>query len=150
MLAKGADLIGMMIFDGVASNTDRHEENFLAAETPEGGVAKNGNEDLQLLPIDHGYAHRLSRNRGGVYDPETLIRTNGYFTSREIYKELVRSIGGRATHHLIDLTVQQAIQELKRDNGGIDPVVLNDIISQLEVLRGIAPQKWAKDMGARE
>jgi DNA polymerase III epsilon subunit-like protein len=148
--AKVADLIGMMIFDGVASNTDRHEENFLAAETPENGVARNGNEDLQLLPIDHGYAHRLSRNRGGVYDPETLIRTNGYFTSREIYKELVRSIGGRAAHHLIDLTVQQAIQELKRDNGGIDPAVLNDILAQLDVLRGITPQKWAKDMGARE
>jgi hypothetical protein len=148
--AKVADLIGMMIFDGVASNTDRHEENFLAAETPENGVAKNGNEDLQLLPIDHGYAHRLSRNRGGIYDPETLLRTNGFYTSRDIYKEIVRSIGGRATHHLIDLTVQQAIQELKRDNGGIEPAVLNDIISQLEVLRGIAPQKWAKDMGARE
>lgn len=148
--AKVADLIGMMIFDGVASNTDRHEENFLAAETPENDVARNGNEDLQLLPIDHGFAHRLSRNGSGMYDPETLLRTNGFYTSREIYKELTRSIGGRALHHLIDLTVQQAIQELKRDNGGIDPAVLNDILSQLDTLRNIVPQKWAKDMGARE
>jgi hypothetical protein len=148
--AKVADLIGMLIFDGVASNTDRHEENFLAAETPENGVARNGNEDLQLLPIDHGFAHRLSRNRNGMYDPETLLRTNGFYTSREIYKELTRSIGGRALHHLIDLTVQQAIQELKRDNGGMDPAVLKDILDQLDTLRKIVPQKWAKDMGARE
>ena len=148
--ARVADLVGMMVFDGVASNTDRHEENFLAAEVSENGVAGNGNENLQLVPIDHGYAHRLSRRRGSIYDPETLIRTNGFFTSREIYKELVKSIGGRATHHLVDLTVQQAIQELKRDNGGIDPAVLKDVISQLEVLRGISPEKWAKIMGARD
>jgi len=148
--AKVADLIGMMIFDGVASNTDRHEENFLAAETPRNGVAGNGHEDLQLLPIDHGYAHRLSRRRGAIYDPETLLRTNGYATSRLIYQELVKSIGGRATHHLVDLTVQQAIQELKRDNGGIDSTVLKEVIAQLEVLRGITPEKWAKFMKARE
>jgi hypothetical protein len=148
--ARVADLVGMMLFDGVASNTDRHEENFLAAEVSENGVAGNGNENLQLIPIDHGYAHRLSRRNGSIYDPETLIRTNGYFTSREIYKELVKSIGGRATHHLVDLTLQQAIQELKRDSGGIDPAVLKDVISQLEVLRGISPEKWARIMGARD
>jgi hypothetical protein len=148
--ARVADLVGMMVFDGVASNTDRHEENFLAAEVSENGVAGNGNENLQLIPIDHGYAHRLSRRNGSIYDPETLIRTNGFFTSREIYKELVKSIGGRATHHLVDLSIQQAIQELKRDNGGIDPAVLKDVISQLEVLRGISPEKWARIMGARD
>jgi hypothetical protein len=148
--AKVADLIGMMIFDGVASNTDRHDENFLAAETPENGVARNGNEDLQLLPIDHGYAHRLSRNAGSIYDSETLIGSAGYFLSRAIYRELVKSIGGRATHHLVDLTVQQAVQELKRDNGGIDATVLKQVIDQLEILRGITPSKWAKVMGARE
>jgi hypothetical protein len=149
--AKVADLIGMMLFDGVASNTDRHEENFLAAEVADNGVARNGNEDVQLIPIDHGYAHRLSRNGyGSIYDPETLISSRGYQTSRDIYRQLVKSIGGRATHHLVDLTLQQAIQELKRDNGGMDPAVLRDVISQLEVLRGISPDKWAKIMGARE
>ena len=148
--ARLADLIGMMIFDGAVSNTDRHEENFLAANVSEGGVAGNGNEDLQLIPIDHGYAHRLSGYRGAQYNPTNLIVNDGYYTSREIYRELVKSIGGTATHHLIDLTVQQAIQELQRDNGGMDPAVLQDVIAQLEILRGIKPDKWAGFMGAKE
>jgi DNA polymerase III epsilon subunit-like protein len=149
--ANMIDLIAVALMDAVINNTDRHGGNFLAAEADKVGVMGNGHEDIFLLPIDHGYAAALNDGRtSGLKDAKEFIAQGMGRTVWGLNKELIGKLGAATYKELADMTIQQALQYLKRINGGeIRPDKLQMIIERLEELRGITENEWQSMSGRR-
>ena len=147
--ANIVDLIGMGILDAIISNTDRHEQNFMVLEADALGVDSNGHEDLYVIPIDHGYANALNNgDRGGNYAPFDYYTKRSGRKGGEIQKAMAGMMGVTAYKELFDMSVQQVYQALMRDNGAnFDPDTFKVIMSRIEVLRGITPEKWQRMIG---
>jgi hypothetical protein len=150
--ASLADVVGLAVLDAVIYNTDRHVQNFLAGVVDNKGVEKNGYEEIQLLPIDHGFAQLL--NGGGsrsITDPFTHMKGRDARSGGEINRAVAKQIGATAYKELIDMTSQQAIQALKRMYGSdISKATLDEVISRLEALRGISKEKWRTGLAGRD
>jgi hypothetical protein len=140
------DVIAMQILNSIINNTDRHDGNFLVANADVAGVPSNGNENLYMFPIDHGYAAGLNNGAtGGLEDPFAYLEKyrNNRRDGNDIYAAVAKQIGGEAYKELLDMTVQQAIQYLERINGGeLRPDKLKSMIDRMNILRGVTAQDW--------
>ena len=143
-----ADGVAFGVLDGILLNSDRHSVNFLF------GVNKvnnpNNHEQLQVLPIDHGFAGAIN---GEVRNPNTTpVDHLGSGTGRNgagIAMALAKSVGAITYKELADLSVQQAIQLLERGEVGkdIDPAMLATILDRLRQFQGIDVSKVADRLG---
>jgi hypothetical protein len=150
--ASLADVVGLAVLDAVIYNTDRHVQNFLAGVVDNKGVEKNGYEEIQLLPIDHGFAQLLNgAGSRSITDPFTHMKGRDARSGGEINRAVAKQIGATAYKELIDMTSQQAIQALKRMYGSdISKATLDEVISRLEALRGITKEKWRTGLAGRD
>jgi hypothetical protein len=140
------DVVAMQILNSIINNTDRHDGNFLVANADVAGVPSNGNENLYMFPIDHGYAAALNNGAtGGLEDPFVYLEKyrNNRRDGNDIYAAVAKQIGGDAYKEILDMTIQQAIQYLQRVNGGeLRPDNLKRMIDRMNSLRGITAEEW--------
>ena len=140
------DLIGLGILDAIIYNSDRHRNNILLAVNDRGGVGGNGFEEIQLLPIDHGFAQAFQKkNRATVGDdPGDWFVSGNERDGGKIVKELAKEIGAINFKELTDMTIQQAIQAIERGDylGEVNPANRQKIIDRLLALKGIDADKW--------
>lgn len=140
------DLIGLGILDAIIYNSDRHRNNMLLAVNDRGAVGGNGYEEIQLLPIDHGFAQAFQKkNRATVGDdPGDWFVSGNERDGGKIVKELAKDIGAVNFKELTDMTIQQAIQAIERGDylGDINPANKQKIIDRLLALKGIKADKW--------
>jgi hypothetical protein len=145
-----ADLIAFGILDAVILNTDRHTHNFLLGGIDRGNVDGNGREELQLLPIDHGFA-QLFQNNYRVNDPLAYMTGGDGRDGGRINKAFAKDIGAIAYKELIDITVQQAIQAIERGDylSDVKPANRQAIIDRLLTLKGIDVDKWKSNLAKK-
>ena len=140
------DLIGLGVLDAIIYNSDRHQNNMLFAPNDRGVVGGNGYEEIQILPIDHGFAQAfLKKNRAVVgNDPEDWFTSGNERDGGKIVKELAKEIGAVNFKELTDMTIQQAIQAIERGDyfADINPDHKKKVIDRLLALKGIDADKW--------
>jgi hypothetical protein len=140
------DLIGLGILDAVIYNSDRHRNNMLLAVNDRGAVGGNGHEEIQLLPIDHGFAQAFQKKNRGVVgnDPGDWFVSGNERDGGKIVKELAKDIGAINFKELADMSIQQAIQAIERGDylADINPDNKQKIIDRLLALKGIDADKW--------
>jgi hypothetical protein len=147
--AAVADLIAFGILDAVIVNTDRHTHNFLLGAVDRGNVDGNGREEIQILPIDHGFAQLFQSGR--VNDPLDYMTGGDGRDGGRINKALAKDIGAVAYKELIDMTIQQAIQAIERGDylSDVKPANKQAIIDRLLVLKGIDVDKWKSNLAKK-
>jgi hypothetical protein len=145
-----ADLIAFGILDAVILNTDRHTHNFLLGGIDRGNVDGNGREELQLLPIDHGFA-QLFQNNYRINDPLAYMTGGDGRDGGRINKAFAKDIGAIAYKELIDMTVLQAIQAIERGDylSDVKPANRQAIIDRLLTLKGIDVDKWKSNLAKK-
>ena len=144
------DGVAFGVLDGILLNEDRHAVNFLF------GVNKvnnpNNHEQLQVLPIDHGFAEAINGEAG----PRPLVSPVDHLGNGRrgrngagIAMALARAVGAVTYKELADLSVQQAIQLLERGEVGkdIDPAMLATILGRLREFQGIDVSKVVDRLG---
>jgi DNA polymerase III epsilon subunit-like protein len=140
------DVVAMQILNSVINNTDRHDGNFFVANADVAGVPTNGNENLYIYPIDHGYAVALNDGATtGLTTPFDFLEKyrRSMRDGNDLYAAVAKKIGGEAYKELVDMTIQQAIQYLERVNGGeLRPEKLKDMIDRMNSLRGVTAKDW--------
>lgn len=140
------DLIGLGILDAIIYNSDRHQNNMLYAPNDTGVVGGNGYEEIQILPIDHGFAQAFQKkNRVTVGDdPADWFVSGNERDGGKIVKELAKEIGAVNFKELTDMTIQQAIQTIERGDylADINPKNKQKVIDRLLALKGIEADKW--------
>ncbi len=148
--AAVADLIAFGILDAVIVNTDRHTHNFLLGGVDRGNVDGNGREEIQILPIDHGFA-QLFQNNYRINNPLDYMTGGDGRDGGRINKAFARDIGAVAYKELIDMTVQQAIQAIERGDylADVTPANRQAIIDRLLVLKGIDVDKWKSNLAKK-
>ena len=145
-----ADLIGFGILDAVIANTDRHAHNFLLGAVDRGNVDGNGREEIQILPIDHGFAQLFQKNYR-INDPLDYMTGGDGRDGGRINKAFAKDIGATAYKELIDMTIQQAIQAIERGDylADVTPANKQAIIDRLLVLKGIDVDKWKSSLAKK-
>lgn len=145
-----ADLVAFGVLDAVILNTDRHTHNFLLGEVDRGNVDGNGREEIQLLPIDHGFA-QLFQNNYRVNDPLAYMTGGDGRDGGRINKAFAKDVGAIAYKELIDMTVQQAIQAIERGDylSDVKPANKQAIIDRLLTLKGIDVDKWKSNLAKK-
>jgi hypothetical protein len=148
--AAVADLIAFGILDAVIVNTDRHTHNFLLGAVDRGNVDGNGREEIQILPIDHGFA-QLFQNNYRINNPLDYMTGGDGRDGGRINKAFARDIGAVTYKELIDMTVQQAIQAIERGDylADVTPANRQAIIDRLLVLKGIDVDKWKSNLAKK-
>ena len=140
------DLIGLGILDAIIYNSDRHQHNFLLGKNDLGNVSGNGYEEIQLIPIDHGFAQLFQRRNRAVVgdDPADWFTSGNERDGGKIVKTLAKDIGAVNFKELTDMTIQQAIQAIERGDylADVDPKNKQKIIDRLLTLKGIEADKW--------
>ncbi len=145
-----ADLIAFGVLDAVILNTDRHTHNFLLGGIDRGNVDGNGREEIQILPIDHGFA-QLFQNNYRINDPLAYMTGGDGRDGGRINKAFAKDIGATAYKELIDMTVLQAIQAIERGDylSDVKPANRQAIIDRLLVLKGIDVDKWKSNLAKK-
>jgi hypothetical protein len=143
-------LIGFGILDAVIANTDRHAHNFLLGAVDRGNVDGNGREEIQILPIDHGFAQLFQKNYR-INDPLDYMTGGDGRDGGRINKAFAKDIGATAYKELIDMTIQQAIQAIERGDylADVTPANKQAIIDRLLVLKGIDVDKWKSSLAKK-
>jgi DNA polymerase III epsilon subunit-like protein len=142
-----ADGIAFGVLDGILLNSDRHAVNFLF------GVNKvdnpNNHEQLQVLPIDHGFAGAINGEKDDKKSPVDHMGSRWGRNSAGIAMALAKSVGAITYKELADLSVQQAIQLLERGEYGkdADPAMIATILKRLRDFRNIDTTKVADVLG---
>jgi hypothetical protein len=144
-----ADLIAFGILDAVIANSDRHTHNFLLGAVDRGNVDGNAREEIQILPIDHGFAQLFQSAR--VNDPLDYMTGGDGRDGGRINKAFAKDIGAVAYKELIDMTIQQAIQAIERGDylADVKPANKQAIIDRLLVLKGIDVDKWKSNLAKK-
>jgi len=141
------DGIAFGVLDGILLNGDRHAVNFLfginKVENP------NGHEELQVLPIDHGFAYAINGERGAVTSVVDHLGSRNARNGGALAKALAESVGAITYKELADLSVQQAIQLIERGEYGkdADPAMIATILERLRQFQGIDVSKVADRLG---
>jgi hypothetical protein len=145
-----ADLVAFGVLDAVIVNTDRHTHNFLLGDFDRGNVDGNGREEIQILPIDHGFA-QLFQNKYRVNDPLDYMTGGDGRDGGKINKALARDIGAATYKELVDMTIQQAIQAIERGDflADLKPSDKQEIIDRLLRLKGIDVDKWKSSLAKK-
>jgi len=145
-----ADLIGFGVLDAVIANSDRHSHNFLLGGVDRGNVDGNGREEIQILPIDHGFAELFQKN-ARVSDPLAYMTGGDGRDGGRINKAFAKDIGAVTYKELIDMTIQQAIQAIERGDylSDVTPANKQAIIDRLLVLKGIDVDKWKSNLAKK-
>jgi len=140
------DLIGLGILDAIIYNSDRHQNNMLYAPNDTGVVGGNGYEEIQIIPIDHGFAQAFQKKNRAVVgnDPGDWFVSGNERDGGKIVKELAKEIGAVNFKELTDMTIQQAIQAIERGDylANVNPANKQKIIDRLIALKGIDADKW--------
>jgi DNA polymerase III epsilon subunit-like protein len=147
--AAVADLIAFGILDAVIANSDRHSHNFLLGSVDRGNVDGNDREEIQILPIDHGFAQLFQNKR--INNPLDYMSGGDGRDGGQINKALARDIGAATYKELIDMTIQQAIQAIERGDylADVKPADKQAIIDRLLVLKGIDVDKWKSNLAKK-
>ena len=147
--AAVADLVAFGVLDAVIANSDRHTHNFLLGSVDRGNVDGNAREEIQILPIDHGFAQLFQNKR--VNDPLDYMTGEDGRDGGRINKALAKDIGAVAYKELIDMTIQQAIQAIERGEylSDVKPADKQAIIDRLLVLKGIDVDKWKSNLAKK-
>lgn len=141
---KGAivDLVSMGVLDAVINNTDRHSGNFLIGDVDRGNVKANGDEELQLLPIDQGFAKAFAG--GGMRDPLAYMSGGDGRAGGEVNKALAKAVGATTYKELVDNAVLRATRAI--DSGEfmsqITPVQKTIVLGRLATLAGVSVAEW--------
>jgi hypothetical protein len=145
-----ADLIAFGVLDAVIANSDRHAHNFLLGGVDRGNVDGNGREEIQILPIDHGFA-QLFQNNFRINNPLDYMTGGDGRDGGRINKAFAKDIGAVAYKELIDMTIQQAIQAIERGDylSDVKPANKQAIIDRLLVLKGIDVDKWKSNLAKK-
>jgi hypothetical protein len=148
--AAVADLIAFGILDAVIANSDRHTHNFLLGAVDRGNVDGNAREEIQILPIDHGFA-QLFQNNFRINSPLDYMTGGDGRDGGRINKAFAKDIGAVAYKELIDMTIQQAIQAIERGDylSDVKPANKQAIIDRLLVLKGIDVDKWKSNLAKK-
>jgi DNA polymerase III epsilon subunit-like protein len=147
------DIIGLALLDAILINGDRHRSNLLVGRNenlPDVNTEKV--EYAQFLPIDHGLAAVIVK--GNSMAPEDYYSgASGDDSHRKaisIAASLIDSIGVDVYKQINDMSIQQAIQYMKRLYGSeIADKDLDGVIARLEAIRGIDNSKWKKILKKR-
>lgn len=148
------DVIGLAVMDAILINGDRHRNNLLVGKVKnfDGVNPTDDAEAIQFMAVDHGLAGAIVRGYG--ISPDDYINgadsDDSHRRAINIASRLVDKIGPDLYKRITDMTVQQAIQALKRERGGdIKDADLDLLIQRLELLRGIDISKWKKILKKR-
>ncbi len=147
------DIIGLALLDAILINGDRHRSNLLVGRNENlPNVNDEKVEYAQFLPIDHGLAGIFVRG-GGMAPEDYYSGASGDDSHRKaisIAASLVDSIGVDVYKQINDMSIQQAIQYMKRLYGSnIADKDLDSVIARLEAIRGIDNSKWKKILKKR-
>lgn len=113
-------IIQMAVLDGILDNHDRHGGNFMIAKLFNGGVVGEGNDEYGIFAIDNGFGHMFWSGHRAV-DPEGHYRGGNARDGGDLTRYLIKKIGTSAYKELADLTAQQLLQYLQRNNAaGLD------------------------------
>jgi DNA polymerase III epsilon subunit-like protein len=136
----------MMVLDAVMHNNDRHGQNFLVAKPQDRGA---GYRDIANMPlmIDNGLGQVIATKEENYYgkpvDPvEYIMNPPGRNRAANIHNYVVRALGPKGVYELMQLTTQQAIQELRRMYpAGANPD-MDKLVSRLERLKNADISEW--------
>lgn len=132
-------LIGMAVLDALIDNSDRHMNNYKVAKDNNEGVNVDGMNKYVVLPIDHGLGRVFDPNERAA-DPRDFLRLRGGRSA--VVKDALRFYGPDAFYEMIQVSGQQALQELRRQYApGTDPSV-DILVGRLETLLGYPVEKW--------
>jgi hypothetical protein len=121
--AKDADKIAMMaivqmaILDGIIYNSDRHGGNFMIAKLFNGGVVGEGNDEYGIFAIDNGFGQAIWDAKAyQVKDAASHYDKGPASQGGLLTKDLIRKIGPKTYKELANLSAQQLLQYLQRNN----------------------------------
>ena len=142
-----ADGVAFGVLDGILLNSDRHAVNFLFGINKVGNAMKH--EELQVIPIDHGFAGAINGEGRGAKSPIDHIGSRDGRNGAGVAMALAKSVGAITYKELADLSVQQAIQLLERGEYGkdADPAMIATILGRLRQFQGIDVTKVADRLG---
>ena len=142
-----ADGVAFGVLDGILLNSDRHAVNFLFGINKVENSMKH--EELQVLPIDHGFAGAINGEGRGAKSAIDHIGSREGRNGAGIAMALAKSVGAITYKELADLSVQQAIQLLERGEYGkdADPAMIATILGRLRQFQGIDVTKVADRLG---
>lgn len=149
------DTIAMTLVDAVISNSDRHDANFMALEADLVAVKDNGNENLFILPVDHGYAGLFNGgDTGDAVDVQSFLIGQESWLARDggvLVRNIGRRLGGFTHKQIVDKSVARAIASLKKMQEDGSSVIRREmysrVISRLEEILDIEIDEWKSYLG---
>jgi hypothetical protein len=100
----------MNILDALIANSDRHQQNIMFGYPDDLGVGSNGRNELQIIPVDHGYAHALNGNDFHVSDPSQYVE--GGSDGGALARAIIGQIGAQSYKQLLDVMIEQVLDRI--------------------------------------
>ena len=133
--------LAFAVIDALILNGDRHGQNYMAAKD---NKANRGNADVnQWIPfmIDNGIG-RLWVDYNGMDDRPAFDFIKKGKGKSSVPRDFVKKVGYKAFYEMLQISGQQAIQEMRRNMPpGVD-IEVNQLIARLEELLAHPPEDW--------
>jgi hypothetical protein len=136
-------LFDLMILDAAMHNNDRHGANWLVGKADERGMVLENQKYLPLV-IDNGLAGVLVPGERSRQTPVEYIKNRDAYEVRnaDVHAELLRNLGPKAFYEMMQISTQQALQELRRKYPvGTNPDI-DTLIKRIEMLKNADLSDW--------